>query len=56
MIDLHIQEVLGEVRDAISEHLEGVEHFEDPEDRFGAAEELLQDILDRISQLIEMDV
>lgn len=55
MIDLHIQEVLEEVRDSITEHLEEVELFDDSESRFGSAEDLLQEILDKVSPLIERD-
>lgn len=55
MIDLHALEVVEEVRDAISEHLDEAELIEDAEERFCAAEELLQEILEKISPLIERD-
>lgn len=56
MIDLHIQEVLEEVRDSITAHLEDAELIDDAEDRFAAAEEIMQEILDKLSPLIERDV
>jgi hypothetical protein len=56
MIDLHIQEVLEEVRDAITAHLEEADLIEDAEERFSAAEEVMQEILDKISPLIERDI
>lgn len=49
MIDFHTQEVLEEIRDAIEAHLES--------DDVGnsVAEDLLQDILDKVCPLLDRD-
>ena len=56
MIDLHSREVLQEIRDLIIEFFEGNENYDDPTDRYTAAEDLLQDVQDRIEPLIESDL
>jgi hypothetical protein len=55
MIDLHVVEVLEEIRDSISEHLSEIEGAEDVESRAALAEELLQEILETISPFIERE-
>lgn len=55
MIDLHIVEVLEEIRDSISEHLSELEGADDIESRAAMAEELLQEILETISPFIERE-
>ncbi len=54
MIDLHTQEVLLELLDQISEHMETVDELDD-DDRLSATESILQDIQDKLSSLVERD-
>lgn len=54
MIDLHKNEVLQEILDQINEYFEINDELDDAE-RYMAAEELLQEILDRISPIVERE-
>jgi hypothetical protein len=53
MIDLHIQEALEEVRDTLSNYMSEAEMFDDTDERLASAEEVMQEVLDKITALIE---
>lgn len=54
MIDFHVREVLEEIKDMTSSHLEDAESL-DPDDRVSSAEDLLQEIMEKIEPLLERE-
>jgi len=53
MVDFHAQEVIEEINDVVSEHLDSLDSFEDLEARAYASEDLLQEVLDKLLPLVE---
>ncbi len=54
MLDLHTQEIILEVLEQISEHMESAEDMDD-DDRLSASESIIQEVHDKLSLLVDRD-